>query len=69
MPRKQTTRAQANGTLSKSLLPKGLEASDLVDYYTRLVEARTIDERIWALNRQGKVPIAASSQGDRKSVV
>ncbi|CUV02733.1 Branched-chain alpha-keto acid dehydrogenase, E1 component, alpha subunit [hydrothermal vent metagenome] len=34
-----------------------------MDYYTRLVQARTIDERIWALNRQGKVPIAASSQG------
>ena len=63
MPRKRTTRAQANGPLSKSSLPKGLEASDLVDYYTRLVQARTIDERIWALNRQGKVPIAASSQG------
>ena len=63
MPRKRTTRAQANGTLSKSSLSKGLEASDLVDYYTRLVQARTIDERIWALNRQGKVPIAASSQG------
>ena len=63
MPRKRTTRAQGNGTLSKSSLSKGLEASDLVDYYTRLVQARTIDERIWALNRQGKVPIAASSQG------
>ena len=63
MPRKRTKRAQANGTLSKSSLSKGLEASDLVDYYTRLVQARTIDERIWALNRQGKVPIAASSQG------
>ena len=63
MPRNRTTRAQGNGTLSKSSLSKGLEASDLVDYYTRLVQARTIDERIWALNRQGKVPIAASSQG------
>ena len=63
MPRKRTTRAQGNGPLSKSSLSKGLEASDLVDYYTRLVQARTIDERIWALNRQGKVPIAASSQG------
>ena len=63
MPRKRTTRAQANGTPSKSSLSKGLEASDLVDYYTRLVQARTIDGRIWALNRQGKVPIAASSQG------
>jgi 2-oxoisovalerate dehydrogenase E1 component alpha subunit len=28
-----------------------------------MVLCRTIDERIWALNRQGKVPIAASSQG------
>ena len=63
MPRKRTTRAQGNGPLSKSSLSKGLEASDLVDYYTRLVQARTIDERIWALNRQGKVPLAASSQG------
>ncbi|PKB81460.1 MAG: hypothetical protein BZY86_00265 [SAR202 cluster bacterium MP-NPac-SRR3961935-G1] len=44
-------------------MPKGLKNSDLVDYYTRLVQARSLDERIWALNRQGKVPIAASSQG------
>jgi 2-oxoisovalerate dehydrogenase E1 component alpha subunit len=28
-----------------------------------MVQARSLDERIWALNRQGKVPIAASSQG------
>lgn len=28
-----------------------------------MILCRTIDERIWALNRQGKVPIAASSQG------
>ncbi len=64
MPRKPTTRAAgANGARSKSALPKGLKAADLVDFYTRLIQARSIDERIWALNRQGKVPIAASSQG------
>ncbi len=68
MPRKRTTRTQANGTNAaaardKPALPKGLKASDLVDYYTRMVQARSLDERIWALNRQGKVPIAASSQG------
>ncbi len=68
MPRKRTTGAQPSGgsataTRSKTKLPKGLETADLVDYYTRLVQARTLDERIWALNRQGKVPIAASSQG------
>ena len=28
-----------------------------------MVLVRTLDERIWALNRQGKVPIAASCQG------
>ncbi|PKB79000.1 MAG: hypothetical protein BZY88_15605 [SAR202 cluster bacterium Io17-Chloro-G9] len=44
-------------------MPDGLAAEDLVDFYTRMVLVRTLDERIWALNRQGKVPIAASCQG------
>ena len=68
MPRKRTTRTQADGATataarSTTALPKGLEVSDLVDYYTRMVQVRSLDERIWALNRQGKVPIAASCQG------
>ena len=63
MPRKRTTSTQANRARSKSTLPKGLKNADLVDYYSRMVQARSLDERIWALNRQGKVPIAASSQG------
>ena len=63
MPRKRTTGTQANRARSKSTLPKGLKNADLVDYYSRMVQARSLDERIWALNRQGKVPIAASSQG------
>ncbi len=63
MPRKRTTGTQASGARSKSPLPKGLKNADLVDFYTRMVQARSLDERIWALNRQGKVPIAASSQG------
>ncbi len=44
-------------------LPGDLSADELADFYRRMVLCRTIDERIWALNRQGKVPIAASSQG------
>ena len=44
-------------------LPDGLTREDLVEWYTKMVLVRTIDERIWALNRQGKVPIAASCQG------
>lgn len=63
MPRKRTTSTQTNRARSKSTLPKGLKNADLVDYYSRMVQARSLDERIWALNRQGKVPIAASSQG------
>ena len=40
-----------------------LTGQDVVDLYRQMVLARTLDERIWTLNRQGKVPIAASSQG------
>ncbi len=48
---------------SAASLPEGLTEQDMVDVYAKTVLARTMDERIWALNRQGKVPIAASSQG------
>ena len=41
----------------------GLADQDVVDLYRQIVLVRTLDERIWVLNRQGKVPIAASSQG------
>jgi 2-oxoisovalerate dehydrogenase E1 component alpha subunit len=57
--RKKTdqARAQVDG------LPEGITPDDLVDYYRKMVLVRTIDERIWIMNRQGKVPIAASAQG------
>ena len=60
-PRKP--RARNNGAAVASALPGNLSADDLADFYRRMILCRTIDERIWALNRQGKVPIAASSQG------
>ena len=60
-PRKP--RARNNGAAVAAALPGNLTAEDLTDYYRRMTFCRTIDERIWALNRQGKVPIAASSQG------
>ena len=44
-------------------LPQGITPEDLVDYYRRMITIRTMDERIWMMNRQGKVPIAASGQG------
>ena len=60
-PRKP--RARNNGAAVVADLPGNLTAEDLTDFYRRMILCRTIDERIWALNRQGKVPIAASSQG------
>ncbi|PKB58057.1 MAG: hypothetical protein BZY73_00020 [SAR202 cluster bacterium Casp-Chloro-G3] len=44
-------------------MPQGLTSQDLVEYYSKMVMVRTMDERIWMLNRQGKVPISASAQG------
>ena len=41
----------------------GLADDEILDLYKKMLLVRTVDERIWMLNRQGKVPIAASSQG------
>ncbi len=46
-----------------SPLPDGLTAADLVEVCRQIILVRAMDERIWMMNRQGKVPIAASSQG------
>ena len=68
-PRKPRNRAQGRNNGGTAVaeaagsLPGDLTPNDLSDFYRRMVFCRTIDERIWALNRQGKVPIAASSQG------
>ena len=41
----------------------GLADDDLLEMYRQMVLTRTLDERIWMLNRQGKAAIVASSQG------
>ena len=46
-----------------SLLPPGLTHEDMLDIYSTMVLVRTLDERIWMMNRQGKAAIAASCQG------
>ena len=38
-------------------------ASRLLDMYRQMVLCRTLDERVWMLNRQGKAAIVASAQG------
>ena len=40
-----------------------LDGETLLEMYRRMVLCRTLDERIWMLNRQGKAAIVASSQG------
>ena len=44
-------------------LPEGLTSYDLLEVCRQMILVRTMDERIWMMNRQGKVPIAASCQG------
>ena len=41
----------------------GISDGDMLAFYAKMVLVRTLDERLLALNRQGKVPIAASAQG------
>ncbi len=38
----------------------GLTDADLISLYRNMVLARKLDERIWALNRQGRVPFVVS---------
>ena len=40
-----------------------LADDELVEMYRQMILVRTLDERIWMLNRQGKAAIVASSQG------
>jgi 2-oxoisovalerate dehydrogenase E1 component alpha subunit len=40
-----------------------LDEATLLEMYRQMVLCRTLDQRIWQLNRQGKAAIVASSQG------
>ena len=44
-------------------LPDGLTPEGLLELYATMVLARTLDERAWAMNRQGKAAIVSSCQG------
>jgi len=41
----------------------GLSNLDVQNLYSQMVLTRALDERLWALNRQGKVALVASCQG------
>ena len=52
------------GTIPADATPGApLSDADLLEMYRRMTLVRTLDERIWMLNRQGKAAIVASSQG------
>ena len=47
----------------------GLSEDDLVDLYRKMLLARKLDERMWALNRQGRVPFVVSVSGHEATQV
>lgn len=47
----------------------GLSDADLVGMYRDMVFARKLDERMWALNRQGRVPFVVSVSGHEATQV
>lgn len=47
----------------RAALPEGLTAGDLRDMYRYMVLTRLLDDRAFALNRQGKIPFAATCRG------
>ena len=40
-----------------------LDDENMLAMYRQMILCRTLDERIWMLNRQGKAAIVASAQG------
>ena len=55
------TRAQPDAATGAA--SAGLSHERLLEMYRVMVRCRTLDERVWLLNRQGKAAIVASAQG------
>lgn len=47
----------------------GLSKQDLIAMFETMVRARKIDERMWKLNRAGKIPFVVSCQGQEAAQV
>lgn len=59
----KSARAEATNVRGDSSDAGVLNDGMLLEMYGKMVLSRTLDERIWMLNRQGKAAIVASSQG------
>lgn len=51
------------GIETRAMVPAGLTETDLVRIYEEMVLARSLDERMWLLNRGGQAPFVISGQG------
>jgi 2-oxoisovalerate dehydrogenase E1 component alpha subunit len=55
--------AVTKGTDSTLGAASGLSDADLVEMYRLIALARAVDERMWVLNRAGRIPFVISGQG------
>ena len=67
-PKAQPTKAKAAAAkstdgVSKLAASVGLTDADLVGMYRVIATARAVDERMWILNRAGRIPFVISGQG------
>ena len=56
-------------TALKQQTQPNLDGQQLLEIYRTMVLSRTLDERIWLLNRQGKAAIVASAQGQEAAQI
>ena len=56
-PTKSEAGASSGGDLGADL---GLSRDDLVEMYRLMATTRAVDERMWILNRAGKIPFVIS---------
>ena len=59
-PAKADAEASSSGELGADL---GLTRDNLIDMYRLMAITRAVDERMWILNRAGKIPFVISGQG------
>ena len=57
------TSAAPKADLRAQAAELGLKPEDLVEMYRLMAVARAVDERMWILNRAGKIPFVISGQG------
>jgi 2-oxoisovalerate dehydrogenase E1 component alpha subunit len=57
------TSASSSGSASTLGADLGLTPDDLLEMYRLVALARAVDERMWVLNRAGRIPFVISGQG------